>query len=266
MTELRTEDPTLVAVAGDWHGNRPWAVGTIEQIAQAGIRLILHAGDFGFWPGSQGKRYLDVVEEACAEHDVTIWVVPGNHEDYSQINSSPYDDAGRRVFRPHIFALPRGHRWTWYGRTWLALGGAVSIDRADRIEGRTWWPEEEITDAEADAVIAAGHADVMITHDCPSSVVHAFGPTPVRWSADIRRTEVHRDRLQRVVDGVKPGELMHGHLHRPYQRYLTVPWGTIRVTGLDCDGAWHGNWSPLDVTTMRWGHPTEGEETDGSDR
>jgi hypothetical protein len=44
-----------------------------------------------------------------------------------------------------IWHLPRGHRWRWHGRDWLALGGAVSLDRGVRTAGVNWWPEEEIT-------------------------------------------------------------------------------------------------------------------------
>lgn len=263
MTETKSgagTDPDRVAVIGDWHGHTAWATGVVEQIGQAGIGLGLHTGDFGFWPGPQGKRYLDLVERACVKHDVMLWVTPGNHDDYSQINSGKTDDWGRRIFRPHIVALPRGHRWGWWGWTWVSLGGAVSIDRVERIPGKSFWPEEEITEAEADAVAAAGRADVMVTHDCPSSVVHSFGETPMRWAADIVRTEKHRDRLQRVVDAVQPRELMHGHLHRSYQRYVQQSWGSMRVTGLDCDGAWHGNWAPFDPVGLSWVQPdSEGE-------
>lgn len=249
-----TEDPRVVAVAGDWHGNTQWAVAVIEQIAEEHpeIGLILHAGDFGIWPGPQGKRYLDVVEKRCAQHGLTIWFVPGNHEDYGQINSGKTDDDGRRVFRPHVLALPRGQRWRWHDRVWLALGGAVSIDRVERVVGRSFWWEEEITDADVAAACEGGPVSVMLTHDCPAGVTHAFGPQPERWLTDIVRTERHREKLQSVVDRVRPVYLMHGHLHRSYERWVEVPWGKMRVTGFDCDASWSGNWAALDVRSMEW--------------
>ena len=51
----------------------------------------------------------------------------------------------------------------------------MSLDRAVRTEGVDWFPAEEITDAQEAAVIAAGHADVLVSHDCPSGVAHTFG-------------------------------------------------------------------------------------------
>ena len=244
--------PSVVAMIGDWHGNTPWALGVLEQIADRRISFGVHLGDFGIWPGPQGKRYLDLVEDRCAELGIVLYVVPGNHEDYSQINAGKTDELGRRVFRPHLLGLPRGFRWNWHGRTWVALGGAISIDRVERVPGRSYWPEEAITEAEAEKVMADGIADVMVTHDCPSGVVHTFGEQPQRWLADIRKTEEHRELLQRVTDVVQPSYLMHGHLHRAYERWVEMNHGSVRVTGLDCDGAWHGNWAPLDVRDMRW--------------
>jgi hypothetical protein len=137
----------------------------------------------------------------------------------------------------------------------------VSIDRTRRILGQTWWPEEEITDADEAAAVRDGPVTVMVTHDCPSGVVHSFPSWPASFLADIRRTEDHRDRLQRIVDRVKPSYLLHGHLHRAYERTLDVPWGALRVTGFDCDGAWRGNWGALDLRSMLWLNPesTEGE-------
>ena len=104
-----------------------------------------------------------------------LWFIDGNHEDFSLLAElASRAVAGARVaVRPNIFHLPRGHRWQWHGRTWLACGGGVSLDKAARAEGSDWWPQEEITAQEA-AMIAGGPADVMVCHDCPSGVAHAF--------------------------------------------------------------------------------------------
>lgn len=245
--------PGAVAVIGDWHGSTQWALGVLENIAAAGIGLGLHLGDFGIWPGRQGKRYLDLVEEACDRFGIVLWVTPGNHEDYAQVNAtSGLDALGRRVIRPHILLLPRGHRWRWHGRIWLSVSGGISIDRVERREGYSYWPQEAVTDEQADSIIAAGMADVMVAHDCPSGVTHAFAAPPKAWLADIRKTEEHRQRIQRIVDAVQPSYYMHGHLHRSYERWMDWPWGSTRVTGFDCDGTWSGNWAVLDVRTMSW--------------
>lgn len=248
MTPLADDDggPGRVIVAGDWHGNAGQAVRVIS--AAHGLRrsegrpLIVHLGDYGIWPGAFGAAYQAVVRDACELYGVRIWFIDGNHDDFTQLEKFRDGDPVRW--------LPRGTRWNWHGRTWLALGGGVSLDRAIRKEGRDWWPEEEITGDEAAEAVAGGPAHVMVTHDCPSGVAHSFPPPPPFW--DLARGDAHRERLQGVVDQVRPGWLLHGHLHRAYQRVTGMAHGPVEVTGLDCDGGSGPNWALLDVRRMAW--------------
>lgn len=250
--------PRRIVVAGDWHGNEEWAVSVIRRVptllAGESQRLILHLGDFGIWPDKAGRVYLDRVSEALAQAGAELWFVDGNHEDFDrldQLDRKPAAD-GRVVVAPRIMHLPRGHRWTWHGLTWLACGGAVSLDRAVRIEDLDWWPQEEITTAQEVAISNSGHADVMVCHDCPSGVAHTFAHPPPDWAPeDLARNDAHRRRLQRIVDAVMPAYLMHGHLHRAYQRTCDFGYGPVKVTGLDADNRLR-NFAALDVTTMRW--------------
>jgi hypothetical protein len=247
-----TLDPVRIGVAGDWHGNTAWATRAVSRMAAAlpSPRIIVQLGDFGIWPGPGGQAYLDALDQALADADASLWFVDGNHEDFTQLAALP---PGRSQLRERIWHLPRGYRWRWHDRTWLALGGAVSLDRAGRTAGRDWWPEEEITLRQAGAVIRDGRADVMVTHECPAGIDHTFPPPPSWWAAaDLRRNEAHRALMREVVLAVRPGWLMHGHLHTGYQRRVDLGGGPIEVTGLDRDGAENMNWGILDVSAMRW--------------
>jgi hypothetical protein len=242
-------DPRRIVVAGDWHGNGPHAAGVIRLAANLLLDepepLIVHCGDFGIWPGPSGAEYLRTVTRACRMHGVRIWFADGNHEDFTQLEK--YRDGNP------VRWLPRSTRWTWHGRTWLALGGGVSLDRAIRTEGRDWWAAEEITPGQAAKAIVDGGADVMVTHDCPSEVRHTFPPPPAFWDArDLAKNDRHRERLQLVVSAVQPKWLIHGHLHRSYQRTCDFGYGPVEVTGLDCDGGRGANWAVLDVARMEW--------------
>lgn len=245
-----------VALAGDWHGNTEWAVGVIEEAVSVGVKRILHLGDFGIWPGIGGTEYLDTVNDTLNRARVALWFVDGNHDDHRALARLPRNPNGYRDVRNRIKYLPRGYRWEWHRRTWLALGGAVSLDRAVRTEGRDWWPEEEITEWQAEQIVSEGRADVMLTHECPSRVVHSFPVPPTWWDQrDLARSDAHRERLQRVVNEVKPSWLFHGHLHRAYDRVTAMPHGNVRVVGLDCDGALAGNWILVDTESMRMRTP-----------
>jgi hypothetical protein len=250
-----TLDPARIGVAGDWHGNTAWATRAVARMAAAlsGPRIIVQLGDFGIWPGPDGQAYLSALDQALAAADAELWFVDGNHEDFTQLAALRPGPDGRSQVRERIWHLPRGHRWRWHDRTWLALGGAVSLDRAGRTAGRDWWPEEEITVQQAGAVMAAGPADVMVTHECPAGIDHTFPPPPPEWAAaDLRRNDAHRALMREVVLAVRPHWLMHGHLHIGYQRRVDLGAGPIEVTGLDRDGAENMNWGILDVAAMRW--------------
>jgi Calcineurin-like phosphoesterase len=250
--------PGQVVVAGDWHGDRERALSVIKRVPQLlsgeQTRLILHLGDFGIWPGVEGRRYLDSVSAVLDLVDAHLWFIDGNHEDFPQLAQlvSGTISGARAAVRPNISYLPRDHRWQWHGRTWLACGGGVSLDKAGRTEGSDWWPQEEITSEQEAALIAGGHADVMVCHDCPSGVAHAFPRPPSWWAAaDLARNEAHRERLQRIVDAVRPADLMHGHLHRAYQLSCDFGYGPVQVTGLAADGSLR-NFAVLDVESMTW--------------
>lgn len=110
--------------------------------------------------------------------------------------------------------------------TWLALGGAGSIDRLVRVPGHSWWPEEVITDADVVTAAASGPVDVLVCHDAPSAVrttrvgsrrqVELYDPrlSPppeiVAWCDSSRRL------LDRAVASLKPRLVVHGHHHVAY--------------------------------------------------
>jgi Calcineurin-like phosphoesterase len=176
--------PRRIVVAGDWHGDEEWAVSVIRRVphllAGESQRVILHLGDFGIWPDRQGKMYLDRVSGALAEAGAELWFVDGNHEDFAQLDKldeNPGPD-GRVTVVPRVRHLPRGYRWNWHGLTWLACGGAVSLDRAVRTEGVDWWPEEEIT-AGQEAAISSGVGRRAHLRS-PAGRVGPRGPGPQR--------------------------------------------------------------------------------------
>ena len=256
--------PDRIAVAGDWHGNMRWATQQIARIGRDVLKdeprkIILHAGDFGIWPGKPGKIFLDSVEAVLELTGAELWFVDGNHEDFDQLlglqaMSKSLDPLAPVQVRKNISWLPRGCRWTWHGRKWLAFGGAVSIDQDFQRKRETWWPQEKITIAQITAAAHGGPADVMLCHDCPSEVILSLPVPPPEWLKFVTECEENRRALQLVVDDTKPQHLIHGHYHMAYQKPVVMPYGLIEVTGLDKDGE-PLNWLVLDVKTMKWEVP-----------
>lgn len=258
-------DPARVLIAGDWHGNTPWATGVIGLLDQLlpdePHRIVLHLGDFGLWPG--GESYLRAVTEALGDAHAQLWFVEGNHEWYDRLHDLAVPHGGGLVHRhrielnPQISWLPRGCRWTWHDRVWLALGGAVSVDRSQRQAGRDWWSDEMINAAQAHAVVRDGPADVMLCHDAPASVPLKLGRPSRLWATeDLVRSDHHRALLQTIVDVLGPSHLLHGHYHLSHDTTVHMGHGAVRVHGLAHDGSWHGNYGVLDTRSMAfrpWG-------------
>lgn len=239
-----------VMVAGDWHANARWAARAISE-GCSDVKVVLQLGDFGLW--RTGRDYLAQVSEALEGQDADLYFIDGNHEDHAWLielmknmtTGEPLKVAER------IWYLPRGFRWEWHGRSWLALGGAASVDRAFRTEGHSWFREEEITLPQAGLVALRGPADVMITHECPRRVARRLplGTPMAGWDLEVSRS--HQELLDRVICYVEPSYLFHGHMHIAHQGTFSYPYGRLQVRGLNCDGRTE-NWAIFDTKLMAW--------------
>lgn len=241
--------PDRVMLAGDWHGNAGRATSLIMSAGARGIPVVLQLGDFGFWtPGPWTDRYLDAIEETCARHGVTLLWCDGNHECFAALYALPVDPGtGLRTIRPHIFHLPRGLRWDWHGKVWMALGGAVSVDRHMRTEGKSWWPEETLSDQDVARAIDGGPVDVIVAHDTASGYeIPGLAPDGFFPQHLIYESEIHRRRVGEIVDATKPTVLYHGHYHVSYTAYR----GDTRIVGLAADdSSFVKNAMVLDLTS-----------------
>lgn len=212
-------DPDLLMLAGDWHGNLPWAEVAIRHAADNGVDTIVQLGDFGYWVDDPATaEYLATVNRELAAADIRLFWIDGNHEDHSRV--ADWTDTDRF---PQVRYLPRGFRWQWWGRTWMAVGGAMSVDKQLRIEGESWWPQEELTEADVEYASRDGDVDVIVSHDCPRGVdIPGVGPDTKggargNWPADIlAEAQRHREKLAAICAATAPDWLFHGHYHIPY--------------------------------------------------
>jgi len=231
MKNVRRDE---VVIAGDWHGDAPWAETVVAKAKAANCDVILQVGDFGIWPGRVGMDFLAEVDVACFAHEVTILVTPGNHEDWDAINYMPAIDSSVmpgwgeiKWFTDNIGVIPRGHRFQISGsdgipRTFLSLGGAPSIDKDMRTPGVDWWADEMITWADVHnvekAVLKDGPVDYMLTHDAPEPLTRRIaalirengGGWPL---ATIQYCTEGRQRLTAAFNAARPKVLFHGHYH-----------------------------------------------------
>lgn len=265
-----------VLVIGDTHGNTPWLTGYIYPLAAAlNVQSIIQVGDFGYWEHlPAGVQFLDDVDAAGLETAIPLHWLHGNHDKYSlTLQKYKHRDAeGFIQVRPWVLYIPQGHVWEWEGRLMRAFGGAYSVDKAYRLsledkhyrqarqreefrrgagvkpqpvlstKETLWFPEEEMTDLELDALLAANSEPMqyVFSHD------KVRGSNPGWNRKDFPECLPNQDRLQRAMLAHTPNYWFHGHLHYAYQQTVrSGPESGTTVIGLDCDdqAAEHG-WKP----------------------
>lgn len=248
---LAITDP-LVGLAGDWHGYKHPVGPALAAFAARHIEYVFHVGDFGLIPGPDGDAYLHHVNRMCHKHNITLYVTPGNHDNWAAIIAATPGADGLLWFADRVAVMPRGYRWTVADKTFVSLGGAASVDRADLTPGADWWPEETIGYGDALATLAAGPADVMITHDAPdgdSTAVQRVIDRPGLWPDDaLADAAQNRAMLTGVWHGLQPDFLVHGHYHLTAHEKVNLPSGKqTQIMSLNQQDKF-GNLAILDVT------------------
>ncbi|MFC4128883.1 metallophosphoesterase family protein [Nocardia rhizosphaerae] len=243
--------PNTVMVAGDWHGNHYHAEDAIRYAAEHGAQAILHVGDFAY---QFRPSFMSAVQQALGETGLYLGFVPGNHDSYVYLDLREQEHGCTAIpLRPNLFYLPRTYRWIWSGVSFLALGGAHSVDRPWRARGE-WWARETITISEAVTAANGGRADVMICHDVPDGVrIPCIEGNPIGFpDAEIEAAQRHRELLRRVVDEVKPKHLFAGHYHCRLDAPLVSRDYRTDVHILDMDGArMRDNTQVMDLTDLK---------------
>ena len=226
-------DVENVLFLGDSHGNTGFVGEAIGASIGLECKVILQLGDFGIWDHKiDGIKFLETVNQGLEEHDIILIFCDGNHENFDSLYALPVDDDGFRRVRKNIWHAPRGHIWEMGGVTFMAMGGAHSIDGPGGIwqQGRGplparsvmddpmdlggWWPQETITPVEAQEAMEKaldwqrdnGPIDVLIAHDCPAGV-------PIPGIHGYPAGDKNRHLLAQVCDAADPSYIFCGHYH-----------------------------------------------------
>jgi hypothetical protein len=221
----------IVGLLGDLEGDRDWAVSRLEALGRRGdVEVVYQLGDLRYGMGGRPEEYLAAIDSACAEHDLQLTCITGNHENWALLDEAWAREPGPIRVADHVSMLPRGHRWELGGRTFVALGSAPSVNRDLLVEGVSWWPAEVLLDEHVDATVAGGEADVMLTHDspgppyCTDPVAEVITSNPWGWpDAILAYAQDGIDKVTRAVLGVRPRLLAHGHFHVGGEAVVRLP-------------------------------------------
>jgi predicted phosphodiesterase len=169
-------------IIGDVHGK----VDNYWKILQKHDGASIQLGDFGF--NKHHKWHLKNIDNK--KHQIVF----GNHDDYTFVN------------KPHSL---RNWAYTPQGYEIMTIRGAWSIDKHDRVEGKSWWANEELTYTEMEEAVDAFNyykPKIVITHNCPYSVGdYLFG---------IKDKSMTCNGFEIMLQNHQPDLWFFGHHHR----------------------------------------------------
>ena len=175
---------------------------------------VIVAGDFG---GCWDEKNLKYTEELMEVLPFTILFVDGNHENFDKLNSYEVSEwNGGKVHKlfNDVIHLIRGEIFLIEGKTFLALGGAESIDKGLRVEHLSWWEDETIKESDIDNALNNlkkynNEVDYVITHTMPEDFL--FYPPFITKTFGVGKTS--EKRLNTILKNIKYKAWFFGHWH-----------------------------------------------------
>lgn len=162
-----------ILYVGDIHGQLP-AIIAIDRFAlEMGVDAVFQVGDFGLgWPGDD-PLVPWFKKRARQGRPGPVWYTcGGNHDNWQKWLAKAAEHPAEDPLVPLVpgcVYVRRGARVEIQGVWHAVLGGAESIDRHLRVEGKSWWPDETPSYEDFQRFLDNINAgvDVVVTHDAP---------------------------------------------------------------------------------------------------
>jgi len=170
----------MIFITGDVHGSMSMSKFNManfpiqKELTKDDYMII--TGDFGLvWNGDKEEEYW---LNWLYNKNYTTLFIDGNHENHSMLDKMKISDwnGGKVHFiRENVIHLMRGQVFNINGKKIFTFGGADSIDKQHRVEGKSWWKREMPSNAEYEEGLdnLEKHnykIDVIISHDCSERV------------------------------------------------------------------------------------------------
>ena len=102
----------------------------------------------------------------------------------------------------------------------MYLGGALSIDREFRVEGFSWWSDEELSTPDLNTMVDVyvnTRPEIMVTHDCPESIARLM---MVKVNSKLEMASRTRQALQSMFEFHQPVVWLFGHWHESLDKVV----------------------------------------------
>lgn len=180
----------MIYITGDTHGEYDKFLNRINQHKISNNDTVIICGDFGFvWDTPYHCYFL----AKLTIQPFTIAFVDGNHEDFDLLYTYPvveWNGGKAHKVADNIYHLMRGQRFVIENSSFFTMGGAYSVDKAMRVEGKSWWKQElpsneEYKIAEETLKACDYKVDYVLTHTVPQSVIHYLGVVPNQHDSEL---------------------------------------------------------------------------------
>ena len=184
---------------------------------------VIILGDFGVIWHSLANVYAQAFTdrpklEELGHYGCTFCFIDGNHENFArlaELPDAPLFGGTAGQASEHVFHLRRGQVYEIEGKSFFCMGGALSIDRATRVEGVSWWREENITYAEMqhglDNLAKRGNkVDYVLTHTPPERILRRLLDVD---SGHAKLKDPNARLLDEIYETVKFKKWFFGHMH-----------------------------------------------------
>ena len=204
-----------IILVGDVHGEWDSLKYNIRRYGYQNA-YIIQVGDFGigFRHESEEQRTLFGLNKILEDNNCHLFVIRGNHDDPSHFKktNNPFDFS-------NITLLQDYSELELLGKRILLVGGAVSIDRRFRIEGKSYWSDEEfVLKLENEFPYKERQYDLVVTHTRPGICGAFKGFNNIRYwcdqDFDLKNDLIEESqKLDYLYEHTKPKNWIYGHFH-----------------------------------------------------
>lgn len=244
---------------GDIHGNIETLVWDIKERKRLRDCAVIVCGDIGLGFESPFHMYnkFHKLDDKLKKLGVTIYMFRGNHDDPDYFNQPYVETEGERTYRYYSMSeriktvsdytvIKTPHHGI------LCVGGAVSIDRTNRIKGITYWPDENVLEWPEDffKILKDKHIDidVVATHTAPSNTFpidvdkHNQGRFIESWSVydnslkfdNYNERQILQNLGETLINEGHPlSYWIYGHFHQGFKMTDTLGDRDIKFIALD---------------------------------
>jgi len=207
-----------IYLLGDIHGDFNVVANLITTAERDS--LIVQVGDFGVgFNVDKEKRSLNKLNELLVSKNIALYAIRGNHE-----NKQCFSNPAKFGFEYSNLHLLSDYTYkSINGKNWLFIGGATSIDRVYRTEGRDYWADEKLDYQiskvkKCDVLITHSSPDVCFPHDTPyglRKIIEQFNPPRAYAEVEVLYKDLteEREKLGKIFKKASPSYLYFGHLH-----------------------------------------------------